>query len=310
MEKGLGPSRGERTGPAGGLFGCCAGEGWRLQPRRAGDHQGAAHCSRGPSISPSSLPKAGGTGRSLRFPRTCFPDPLASFHGWRCVRHRFTRLPRSPGAPFPSPFQPARAHTFYLFVYNTMPSPRTPFICGGLTVSGTIRGQDLCGGEQAEKSPLGHGMDGPGWWWWSPRMPNPAASPLSELLLAHRHPPRDHSLGAPPWPADEEGTHPSGLLRCPLPGPQQGTMSGMETMSTATLALRLLPPDTLGGSLKGWGRLFSSGTVGHSVLPEEEEESPRGRLSSGDVWAGKSPKLSGGKAPGGARGGAGGQAAP
>lgn len=87
-------------------------------------------------------------------------------------------------------------------------------------------------------------------------------------------------------------------------------MSGMETMSTATLALRLLPPDTLGGSLKGWGRLFSSGTVGHSVLPEEEEESPRGRLSSGDVWAGKSPKLSRGKAPGGARGGAGGQAAP
>lgn len=263
-----------------------------------------------PPAPPSSLPKAGGTGRSLRFPRTCFPDPLASFHGWRCVRHRFTRLPHSPGAPFPSPFQPARAHTFYLFVYNTLPSPRTPFICGGLTVSGTIRGQDLCGGEQAEKSPLGHGMDGPGWWWWSPRMPNPAASPLSELLLAHRHPPRDHSLEAPPWPADEEGTHPSGLLRCPLPGPQQGTMSGTETMSTATLALRLLPPDTLGGSLKGWGRLFSSGTVGHSVLPEEEEESPRGRLSSGDVWAGKSPKLSRGKAPGGARGGAGGQAAP
>lgn len=79
-------------------------------------------------------------------------------------------------------------------------------------------------------------------------------------------------------------------------------MSGTETMSTATLALRLLPPDTLGGSLKGWGRLFSSGTVGHSVLPEEEEESPRGRLSSGDVWAGKSPKLSRGKAPGGAGG--------
>lgn len=65
-------------------------------------------------------------------------------------------------------------------------------------------------------------------------------------------------------------------------------MSGKETMSTATLALRLLPPDTLGGSLKGWGRLFCLGTVGHSVLPEEEE-SPRGRLGLGDVWAGKSP---------------------
>lgn len=57
-------------------------------------------------------------------------------------------------------------------------------------------------------------------------------------------------------------------------------MSGKETMSTATLGLRLLPPDTLGGSLKGWGRLFCLGTVGHSVLPEEEE-SPRGRLKPG-----------------------------
>lgn len=104
---------------------------------------------------------------------------------------------------------------------------------------------------------------------------------LSELLLAHRHPPSDQNLEAPPWPADEEGTHPSGPLRCPLPGPQQGTMSGTETMSTATLALRLLPPDTLGGSLKGWGRLFSSGTVGHSVLPEEEEEISPGKAQFG-----------------------------
>lgn len=110
-----------------------------------------------PPAPPSSLPKAGGTGRSLRFPRTCFPDPLASFHGWRCVRHRFTRLPRSPGAPFPSPFQPSRTHTFYLFVYNTLPSPRTPFICRGLTISGTIRGQDLLGG--------GAGREIPPWSW-------------------------------------------------------------------------------------------------------------------------------------------------
>lgn len=47
------------------------------------------------------LPASEGAGRRVFFPRTCFPDPLASFHGSRRLRHPFTRLPRSPGAPSP-----------------------------------------------------------------------------------------------------------------------------------------------------------------------------------------------------------------
>lgn len=60
-------------------------------------------------------------------------------------------VPREPPSP---PLSNPRAHTFYLFVYNTLPSPRTPFICGGLTVSGTGRGQDLLGGGRQRNPPL------------------------------------------------------------------------------------------------------------------------------------------------------------
>lgn len=61
-------------------------------------------------------------------------------------------VPREPPSP---PLSNPRAHTFYLFVYNTSPSPRTPFIiCGGLTVSGTGRGQDLWGVGRQRNPPL------------------------------------------------------------------------------------------------------------------------------------------------------------
>lgn len=59
-------------------------------------------------------PVSEGIGKRLYFRRTCFPDPLASFHRSPCMRHRFMRLHRSPGAPFPSPF--SLSHTEILFI--------------------------------------------------------------------------------------------------------------------------------------------------------------------------------------------------
>lgn len=61
-------------------------------------------------------PTSEGVGKRVYFQRTCFPDPLASFHCSRCMRHHFMRLHRSPGAPFPSPFSLAHRDFIYLFI--------------------------------------------------------------------------------------------------------------------------------------------------------------------------------------------------
>ena len=93
-----------------------------------------------------------------------------------------------PGSPLPLPFL-SRTQRFYLFVYNTLPIPRMPFICKHLTVSLT-GGRAAAQGGRAELSPLCFRQDGPGQRHWSQRslcFPGSAAFLLSAAEAGSLH---------------------------------------------------------------------------------------------------------------------------
>ena len=93
---------------------------WQLQALRSQGRlrlaAGVAEGAGSPSARAPPPPAPSDVGKRVYFQRTCFPDPLASFHRSRCMRHHFMRLHRSPGAPFPSPFSLAHRDFIYLFI--------------------------------------------------------------------------------------------------------------------------------------------------------------------------------------------------
>lgn len=187
-----------------------------------------------------------------------------------------------PGSPLPLPFLSlSRTQRFYLFVYNTSPIPRMPFICKHLTVSVT-GGRAAARGGRAEPSPLCFIQDGPGQRCWSQRslcLPGPAAFLLSAAEAGSLHLAGPQSAGlegswhglkciscvrqgcqlcrhvaekqtfpseAHPMGPALEASSPLLGLASPLAGDNvsEGDNESSPSSSLATLMLWVLPPDT------------------------------------------------------------------